>query len=457
MQCLFPSSHIQLSYSDLVAKILETMKLNRSTTDDSPPIEYKSPMRHSTHRNAPLRQILIYTSLILVGAGGAVAGNRLLAQDPSSVAQQTTPQATPSPDNAPETVAPINPTRPTPLSAENPNFIAEAVQRVGPAVVRIDSQRTVTTRFPGQSRDPFGFPFGGEIPNRPPEQIEEGTGSGFIIDANGLILTNAHVIDGADRVTVVLTDGRSFEGEVLGQDLVTDVAVIKIEATDLPTVTIGNSDQLQPGQWAIAIGNPLGLDNTVTVGIISATGRSSADIGVSDRRVGFIQTDAAINPGNSGGPLLNERGEVIGMNTAIISGAQGLGFSVPINTVREIADQLIADGRVEHPYLGIQMAALTPEIKQQLNSDPNNGITVQEDRGVLILGVVPNSPAAQAGLRTGDVIVRLGNQPVEDAESVQRVVEGSEIGGRLPVEIRREGQTLNLSVEPGVLPDEFLG
>ena len=143
-----------------------------------------------------------------------------------------------------------------------------------------------------------------------------------------------------------------YKGKVLGEDKVTDVAVVKVEATKLPTVSLGNSDLLQPGEWAIAIGNPLGLDNTVTAGIISATGRSSADIGVGDRRVGFIQTDAAINPGNSGGPLLNEKGEVVGMNTAIISGAQGLGFAVPINTAKRISDLLIANGKVDHPYLG---------------------------------------------------------------------------------------------------------
>ncbi len=161
--------------------------------------------------------------------------------------------------------------------------------------------------------------------------------------------------------------------------------MIKIQANNLPTVTIGNSEQLQPGQWAIAIGNPLGLDNTVTTGIISATGRSSNQIGAADKRVEFIQTDAAINPGNSGGPLLNARGEVIGMNTAILRGAQGLGFSIPINTAQRIATQIINTGRAQHPYLGIQMVGLTPELKQNINSDPNSGLSVQEDKGVLVV------------------------------------------------------------------------
>jgi S1-C subfamily serine protease len=337
------------------------------------------------------------------------------------------------------------------------NFIAAVVQRVGPAVVRIDSERTVASqRSRGDLQDPFERFFGGG--NRgilpPSSRIQEGTGSGFIIDANGVILTNAHVVDGADRVTVVLTDGRRFEGKVLGEDLLTDVAVVKIEANNLPTVSLGNSDQLQPGEWAIAIGNPLGLDNSVTVGIVSATGRSSADIGVSDRRVGFIQTDAAINPGNSGGPLLNQQGEVIGMNTAIISGAQGLGFAVPINTVQRIANELVTNGRVDHPYLGIEMVALTPAVKEQINADANSGITVQEDQGVLIVRVVEGSPAAQAGLRAGDVVVKIGNQAATDESTIQRTVESSKIGEDLPIEIRRNGQTLTIAVQPAVLPDQ---
>jgi S1-C subfamily serine protease len=301
-------------------------------------------------------------------------------------------------------------------------------------------------------QDPFGRFFGDSLP--PSSRVQEGTGSGFIIDANGIILTNAHVVDGADRVTVVLTDGRRFDGEVLGQDILTDVAVVKIEATDLPTVPIGDSEQLQPGEWAIAIGNPLGLDNTVTVGIVSATGRSSADIGVSDRRVGFIQTDAAINPGNSGGPLLNQQGEVIGMNTAIISGAQGLGFAVPINTVQRIADQLVANGRVDHPYLGVEMMPLTPELKEQINADPSTDFTVTDDEGVLIVRVAEGSPAASAGLRAGDILLRIGDQTVTDVGTVQATVERSQIGQDLPIEVRRNGETLRLSVAPGILPTQ---
>jgi Do/DeqQ family serine protease len=322
-------------------------------------------------------------------------------------------------------------------------------------VVRIEASRTVTTQLPEEFNDPaFRRFFGSQLPSSPPNRMQRGTGSGFIIGADGRILTNAHVVDGADKVKVILKDGRTFQGKVMGKDELTDVAVIKIQAENLPTLKLGNSDQLQPGQWAIAIGNPLGLDNTVTTGIISATGRTSNQIGAPDRRVQYIQTDAAINPGNSGGPLLNARGEVIGMNTAIIQGAQGLGFAIPINTAQRISNQLISTGKVQHPYLGIQMQALTPELKQNINSDPNSGLTVNEDKGVLVVKVVPNSPAAASGIRAGDVIQKLNGQSVADSASVQQAVENSQIGADLRLELRRNGQKLNLSVRPGAFPQQ---
>jgi S1-C subfamily serine protease len=203
---------------------------------------------------------------------------------------------------------------------------------------------------------------------------------------------------------------------------------------------------------AVAIGNPLGLDNTVTEGIISATGRSAGQVGVPDKRVNFIQTDAAINPGNSGGPLLNARGEVIGMNTAIIQGAQGLGFAIPINTAQKIADQLIASGKVEHPFLGIQMVTLTPEVKQQINSNPNSGLSVYEDKGVLVVRVVPDSPADKAGLRAGDVIEKVNGQVISDADALQQEVENSEVGKNLQLELKRNGQVMNFAVKAGAYP-----
>lgn len=340
------------------------------------------------------------------------------------------------------------------LIGQGSNFIADAVEQVGPAVVRIDASRTVVQRAPSIFNDPFFREFFGDfgVAGQPRTRVEQGTGSGFIIAADGLILTNAHVVEGADQVLVTLKDGREFRGEVVGEDSVTDVAVIRVEATGLPTVPLGDSEQLRPGEWAIAIGNPLGLDNTVTAGIISATGRSSAQIQVPDKRVSFIQTDAAINPGNSGGPLLNERGEVIGMNTAIIGGAQGLGFAIPINTARQIADQLIANGRVDHPYLGLRMRTLTPEVRSVINSDPRANVRITVDQGVLILGVVQNSPAARAGLRAGDVITQMNGQAITEAATIQQLVEASEIGQTLQIGVNRSGQTATIAVAPAPLP-----
>jgi len=338
------------------------------------------------------------------------------------------------------------------------SFVARAVRRVGPAVVRIDTEKTVTRQSSDPFMDdPFLRDFFGGFPRQPQEERLRGQGSGFIMDDTGNILTNAHVVNGADRVVVTLKDGRSFDAIVEGVDEVTDLAVVKIDDTDddeLPVATLGDSDQIQVGDWAIAVGNPLGLDNTVTLGIISTLKRSSNAVGIPGKRVDFIQTDAAINPGNSGGPLLNLNGEVIGVNTAIIQGAQGLGFSIPINTVQRISSQLIQTGRVEHAYLGIQMVSLSPEVKENINRDPNRPFTVQDEEGVLIARVMPNSPAAQAGLRDGDVIVAIEGQSVKDGSEVQRVVEQSTVGQNLSLTLRRNGQEETLNVRPGNMPSQ---
>ncbi len=369
-------------------------------------------------------------------SGCSIPSNTLLTE--KSVSQPAIKS-----QNQTGSVLPINPT--------DPNFVVTVVQKVGTAVVRIDSSRTVTRQTP--SDDPFFRRFFGSDPSAPPSRrTVRGTGSGFIINASGQILTNAHVVNGADTVNVTLKDGRSFEGQVLGEDRVTDVAVVKIPANNLPSVALGNSSVLQPGEWVIAIGNPLGLDNSVTAGIVSGTERTSSQVGVPDKRVGFIQTDAAINPGNSGGPLLNARGEVIGMNTAIISGAQGLGFAIPINTAQGIAQQLIAEGKVDHPYLGIQMATLTPEVKQQLYNASEGRLKVVADQGVLLVRVVSGSPAAVAGLRVGDVIQSINNQPITTSEEVQQLVEKSTIGEQLQMEVQRDGRSLQVAVRPEPLP-----
>jgi S1-C subfamily serine protease len=312
----------------------------------------------------------------------------------------------------------------------------------------------VTSEVPDAFNDPFFRRFfGGQIPMPPSERLERGTGSGFVLNREGYIITNAHVVDGAESVTVTLKDGRTIDGEVVGTDNLTDVAVIKVQADNLQPVKVADSDQLQPGEWAIAIGNPLGLDNTVTAGIISATGRTGGQAGIPDKRVDFIQTDAPINPGNSGGPLLNARGEVIGVNTAIIQGAQSIGFAIPINRVQEISTQLIANGSVQHPYLGIQMVTLSPELKEQINNDPNSGLTVTADEGVLIARVVPDSPADRAGLRAGDVVKQINKTDVEDAKAIQQLVSESRVGELIAVNLDRNGQRLELNVKAGEFPN----
>ncbi|NES81394.1 MAG: trypsin-like serine protease, partial [Moorea sp. SIO2B7] len=324
--------------------------------------------------NLSVKQLSIYLGLLLLGGGAGVFGNRYLMQ-PQPTAQ--VPQVI-----IPAALQPL-PSTITSTSEENLNFIAKAVKKVGPAVVRIDAVRNVSDKIP----EPFNKPFfrrffGNELP-LPQERVERGTGSGFIISTDGRLLTNAHVVEGTDKVKVTLKDGQIFEGQVLGTDKMTDVAVVKIEANSLPTVNLGKAENLIPGEWAIAIGNPLGLDNTVTVGIISALDRSSSQVGVPDKRVRFIQTDAAINPGNSGGPLLNAQGEVIGINTAIRVDAQGLGFAIPIETVQRIATQLFAKGEADHPYLGIHMMNIHPNWQEELNLDSELELKITEDKGIL--------------------------------------------------------------------------
>ncbi|MBH8573227.1 trypsin-like peptidase domain-containing protein [Nostocaceae cyanobacterium CENA369] len=337
-------------------------------------------------------------------------------------------------------------------STSDVNYVTQVVQQAGPAVVRIDSTRTVEA---SPVEDPLleRF-FGRRLP--PPERVQRGIGSGFITSADGLILTNAHVVAQADNVTVILKDGRRLPGNVVGSDSVTDVAVVRIKARELPVVKIGNSDNLLVGQWAIAIGNPLGLDNTVTQGVISATQRSIADLGVPTERVDFIQTDAAINPGNSGGPLLNTESEVIGMNTAVIQGAQGLGFAIPINTAQRIAAQLIAKGRVDHPYIGVQMAQLSPELRAKINQS-QIGLKVNQDTGVIVVGVVPNSPAASVSLRPGDIIESMNGVAIKNTQQVQQQLETVKIGNPLQITINRNGQIRAIVIRPKAFPTKEAG
>ncbi|MEY3870923.1 MAG: hypothetical protein RLZZ338_4817 [Cyanobacteriota bacterium] len=336
------------------------------------------------------------------------------------------------------------------LTPSNNNFVSAAVNRVGTAVVRIDTERTITRNVDPLSEDPF---FGELFGETPKQERLRGQGSGFIIDKEGFILTNSHVINKADKVIVTLNDGTKLEGEVRGTDEITDLAVVKVNPQNhnLPIAPLGDSNQIQVGDWAIAVGNPLGFDNTVTLGIISTLKRSSAAIGIPDKRIDFIQTDAAINPGNSGGPLLNDRGEVIGINTAIRADAMGIGFAIPINKAKTIYAQLAKGETVAHPFLGIQMISLTPEIAKENNDDPNAPILLPEVTGVLVMRVLNNTPAQRGGIRRGDVIVEIDKQPITSAEQLQNLVENSRLDQVLKVKIRRDSQTKELSIKTAQL------
>jgi S1-C subfamily serine protease len=408
-------------------------------------------MRDS-NKKSRYKQPLIYASMLLLGvilgAWAVVSGVR----SPNMTAVTPLPQVV----SASPAIAQDSDKNKSILVPRN--YVVDAVNRTGPAVVRINASRTVANnqQIPDAFlEDPMLRQFfGDQLRRMPKERVERGTGSGFIINKEGDIITNAHVVSGADKVTVILKDGRQIEGKVIGSDELTDIAVIQVKSDNLPTVSLGTSANLQPGDWAIAIGNPLGLDNTVTAGIISAIGRKSGQIGV-DKRVSFIQTDAAINPGNSGGPLLNQNGEVIGVNTAIIQGAQGLGFAIPIETAQRIAKQLIQSGKVSRAYLGIQMVTVDPNVKKQVNQDSELGIQISEDKGVLITRVVDDSPAAKAGAKRGDVIVKFEDKEVLTADQVTQLVEDRAVGDKIRVEVKRNGQTVSLNVEATQFPKKL--
>jgi len=396
-----------------------------------------------------LKQLAISLTLLALGGGAGLIGSRFLPeQNRPYVELKTVPVAL-----SPGTIVPnqsLGISNAT--GGENINFIATAAQKVGPAVVRINATRKVANQIPEAFKTPLFRHFFGDDQAIPQDRIERGTGSGFIVRPDGEIVTNAHVVADTDTVQVTLKDGRSFEGKVLGVDPVIDIAVVKITADKLPSVKLGNSHNLIPGQWAIAIGNPLGLDNTVTVGIISAVDRTSAQVGIPDKRVNFIQTDASINPGNSGGPLLNAQGEVIGVNTAIRADARGLGFAIPIEIAARVANQLYSTGRVEHPFLGIQMVDLTSAKKDEINKDTK--LNIKADKGVLIARVMDKSPAEKGGLQAGDLIQKINRQLIRNSADVQQLVESSSVGAVLQIEISRHEKTQILKVESGAFPNE---
>lgn len=350
------------------------------------------------------------------------------------------------------TTALISPTLTTPGLAQpagavlgRQSFVAAAIRRAGPAVVTIDTERTVQSAggggLPrGLLNDPLFRQFFG-IPQQgaPSRRTERGQGSGVILQSDGLVLTNAHVVDQIDRVTVGLENGRRYEGRVVGLDKLTDLAVVRlVGAGPWPVAPLGNSDALQVGDWAIAVGNPFGLDNTVTLGIISSLNRNASKLGITDKRLDLIQTDAAINPGNSGGPLLNADGEVVGINTLVRSGpGAGLGFAIPINRARSIVNQLVATGRATHPMIGVGLDEVRAAGGQA------------SGRGAVVVSVQPNGPADRGGLRTGDVIVAAQGTAVKDPSQVITAVERAGVGGTLNLTVNRQGATLNLRLVPG--------
>jgi len=288
---------------------------------------------------------------------------------------------------------------------------------------------------------------------------QHGQGSGVVISVDpgnnaALILTNAHVVEGVDSVEVTLMDGRSLTGTVSGSDAITDLALVTLHGGGtIQAAQLGDSSSLEVGDWAIALGNPYGLDSTVTLGIVSNLHRSIASLGFSNKRLELIQTDAAINPGNSGGPLVNAAGEVIGINTLVRSGpGAGLGFAIPINLARQVANLLDSQGKITHPYLGIRMVQLTQRQARQHNADPNTLLKLPERDGALVQNVVEASPAERAGLRRGDLVVGAGRQPVHEPGELLAVVEASQVGQPLQLQIQRGDQELDLEVTPEAMP-----
>ncbi len=333
------------------------------------------------------------------------------------------------------------------------NFVADAVSQVAPAVVRIDTERTVQRQpFDPTLIDPLLRDLLGE-PGIGPER-ERGQGSGVVIDDQGLVLTNAHVVERVDAVSVTLADGDQHDGSVVGTDPVTDLALVRLDGGRRPEAApLGDSDALEVGDWAIALGTPYGLERTVTLGIVSSLHRNISSLGFSDKRLDLIQTDAAINPGNSGGPLVNGRGEVIGINTLVRSGpGAGLGFAIPINLARHVSEQLLTSGEVVHPYLGVQLVPLTARIAREHNRDPNSLVELPERFGALVQSVLPDSPAERAGLRRGDLVIAAAETSVSDPQTLLKQVDQAEIGVPFSLRIMRNGQEMSLSVNPAALP-----
>jgi len=344
--------------------------------------------------------------------------------------------------NAPAVTSPLQ----SPGTSSPPNF-AQITRDFGPAVVNISVSGT--RKVSADEGDPFAQ-FFGQIPGargqRPAREVPmRGEGSGFIVSADGIILTNAHVVQDAKEVTVKLTDRREYKAKVLGSDPQTDVAVLKIDAKNLPVVKVGDVNQLQVGEWVLAIGSPYGLENTATAGIVSAKGRSLPD----DTSVPFIQTDVAVNPGNSGGPLFNDRGEVVGINSQIYSrtgGFQGLSFSIPIDVAYKIKDQILEHGKVQHARLGVTV--------QEVNQDLANSFKLDTPSGALVSSVEKGSAADKAGLQPGDVVRKIDGKTIVSSGDLASTITLATPGEKIKLDVWRDGSQKELVATLGGVPKD---
>ncbi|MBF0414339.1 MAG: DegQ family serine endoprotease [Magnetococcales bacterium] len=340
---------------------------------------------------------------------------------------------------------------PIPVRADGLPELTELVKRLKPSVVNIHASRKMDVEG-GNGRNPFeGTPFEHFFKQfndqMPRDRMEsQNLGSGFVIDPEGFILTNHHVVDGSDKITVRFPDEREFPAKIIGSDSKTDLALIRIETGEkLPVVTLGDSNASEVGAWVMAIGNPFGLDATVTVGIISAKGRIIGSGPYDD----FIQTDAAINPGNSGGPLFDMQGKVVGINTAIFSrsgGNMGIGFAIPINLAKSVVNQLKANGHVTRGWLGIGIQTVTPELAQALG--------LKDPKGALITHVMPGGPGEKAGLKTGDVILKFDGREISRMRELPTMVAATEVGKKANLDVLRDGKHIKMSATTGEMPHE---
>ncbi|MFV1998279.1 MAG: Do family serine endopeptidase [Acidiferrobacterales bacterium] len=324
-------------------------------------------------------------------------------------------------------------------SGGGPVSYAQAVERAAPAVVKISTAKVVTIKPPPFFSDPTFRQFfgGGNDLIRPRQRVETGLGSGVIVSNKGYLLTNNHVIKGADKIQVALRDGRTAPAKIIGTDADTDLAVLKIEMDQLPIITLADSNALQVGDITLAIGNPYGVGQTVTMGIVSATGRTKLGINTFEN---FIQTDAAINPGNSGGALVDANGNLIGINTAIFSrsgGSQGIGFAIPSNMARDVLEEILEFGRPRRGWLGVEAHAVTPSIAK--------AIDLPKPAGVIIAGVMRNGPAHQAGIKPGDVVLEINGNKITDARDALTAISRNKPGSQLKLKIFRKGKYLTLT------------